>query len=735
MKQWPRRIVSGRGWILGIALCLAVLSFICFLKVQVNYDMTKYLPDDSAMKQGMDIMNDAFPSLGADKSIRVMARGLNEAQQAELKEKLRLLPYVEQIAHDDSEKYHRGDASLFVISTSYDYGSPQERSIEKALEKDFAAYNILYRNDNPGADGVPAWLLVAAVVIIVAILLLMCRSWFEPFLYLIGIGVAVVLNEGSNLLLGQVSYVSSSIAAMLQMVLSIDYSIMLVNRYRQEKAGGLEKNQAMEKALKNCLAPMAGSAFTTAAGLMAMAFMRFKVGLDLGVVLAKGVLLSLLCAVTLLPGLVVLCDNLLEKSEKKALRISLAGLARFSYRGRLWLSALFLVLFGTFFFLQKNTQIAFTLTKVDPIADTFPPDNMLVMLYENQDEAAVARLTEELARQEGIDQIISYHGLFEKAYGPEELTQLMKQFGSMGFDLGENADFDPSQLEMLYALRFAGSSVSKEDQKMSIPELFSYVNDTLLANPLFGNMVSAEMKEMMGSAREQLAEGMKMLQSDKYSRAIFYTSLPVESEKTEAFMNRLTQAGESLSGSCYLIGNSAMSYEMLGSFSDELWNITLLTAAAIFLIVLITSRSLIIPVLLVLVVQCGVYMTVTLVGWQGYSIYFLALLMVECILMGATIDYGILFTSYYRESVADAASALRHAYESSIHSIMTSGLIIVLVTGIFGHTYPDPTIAEICRTISTGALSAILLILLLLPALLALSDRWIRKRGKGEITD
>ena len=311
----------------------------------------------------------------------------------------------------------------------------------------------------------------------------------------------------------------------------------------------------------------------------------------------------------------------------------------------------------------------------------------------------------------------------------------MKQFSSMGFDLGDSTDFDPSQLEMLYALRFAGSSVSKEEQKMSIPELFSYVNDTLLANLLFGNLVSAELKEMMGSAREQLAEGMKMLQSDKYSRVIFYTALPVESEKTEAFINRLIQAGERLSGSCYLIGNSAMSYEMLGSFSDELWTITLLTAAAIFLIVLITSRSLIIPVLLVLVVQCGVYMTVTLVGWQGYSIYFLALLMVECILMGATIDYGILFTSYYRESVADAASALRHAYESSIHSIMTSGLIIVLVTGIFGHTYPDPTIAEICRTISTGALSAILLILLLLPALLALSDRWIRKRGKGEITD
>ena len=187
---------------------------------------------------------------------------------------------------------------------------------------------------------------------------------------------------------------------------------------------------------------------------------------------------------------------------------------------------------------------------------------------------------------------------------------------------------------------------------------------------------------------------------------------------------------------------------MQNSFSRELRTITLLTAAAIFLIVLISFRSFIVPVLLVLIVQCGVYITVTVVGWQGYSIYFLALLIVECILMGATIDYGILFTSYFRENrrrqraaaAAGSASermvknstemfeALKAAYDGSIHSIMTSGLIIVLVTGILGYTYSDPTVAEICRTISTGALSAILLILFLLPGMLAAFDGILSRR-------
>ena len=303
----------------------------------------------------------------------------------------------------------------------------------------------------------------------------------------------------------------------------------------------------------------------------------------------------------------------------------------------------------------------------------------------------------------------------------------------MGFDLGEGVSFDPSMLKMVYTYYFLGSSVPEEERKLTLPELFGYVNDTLLDNPLVGGLVSPEIRETVASAKEKLDGGMRMLKSGRRSRMIVYSTLPVESEETEAFMAMLTESAGKLSGETFLIGNSAMSYEMHGSFSGELWTITLLTAAAIFLIVLISSRSFVIPGLLVLIVQCGVYITVTAIGWQGYRIYFLALLIVECILMGATIDYGILYTGYYRESRArlSPSGALEAAYEGSVHSILTSGLIIVLITGIFGYTYPDPTIAEICRTIATGALSAILVILFVLPGMLAALDRFVARKKPG----
>ena len=728
MKKVTDLIVSRRNWILVIMICLSAVCGVLSLQVRVNYDMTKYLPDDSAMKKGLDIMAEEFPSLGADKSIRVMAEGLDEEKQAELKEKLKALPYVESVAHDGSEKYHQGDYSLFVISTSYDYGSPEERSIENALEKNFQEYHTVYRNDNPGSDGVPAWLLLSAIAILVAILLIMCQSWFEPILFLLNIGIAVLINEGTNLFLGQISYVPSSMAAVMQLVLSIDYSIMLMNRYRQEKAAGLEKRQAMSAALRNCFSSVSSSALTTAAGLLALAFMHFKIGLDLGVVLAKGVLISLICVLTSLPGIVLLGDRLIDRTEKKTFHLSTGWLARFSFRRRVILSCVFVLMFVSFYFLQGNTQITYILAKVDPIMDIFPPENTLVIVYENQDEEKMARLGETLESWDGVTQVMSYPAIFGKAYTAQELYDALGSLGGgMGTDLGEGISFDPSMLNTVYSFYFAGSNTPASEQKMTIPELFNYVHDKLLNNILFSALISPEIKETIVNAKETLDSGMRMLKSDRYSRLIAYTNLPVEGGETEALLAMLNEEGKTLSGDYYLIGNSPMSDEMRHTFSDELRTITHLTAAAIFLIVLISSRSFVVPALLVLIVQCGVYITVTVVGWQGYSIYFLALLIVECILMGATIDYGILFTGYYREHRKRDAipDALKAAYDGSIHSIMTSGLILVVVTGILGYTYSDPTVAEICRTISTGALSAILVILFLLPGLLSALDRLI----------
>ncbi len=1067
MKKIAGLIVKGRYALLIAAVVLSIVCAGLSLKVGVNTDLTVYLPDDFSMKQGLDIMNEEFPALDQGQTIRVMAEGLDESEKAQLLNKLKSIEHVSSVTHNSSNEYNKDDKTLYIVNTSYAYGSDEELAIENTLASDFTDYNITFKNDNTSDVEIPLWVLLLAVGLAILILVIMCGSWFEPLLFLLTIGVAVVLNAGTNIVLGSTSNVTQSISAILQLILSMDYSIILMNRYRQEKEHHPDKLSAMKTALVNSFSSVASSAFTTIVGLLMLVFMQFKIGFDIGVVLAKGVFISMLCVFTVLPGLILLCDKIITKTSKKELPLPMGKLAKFSHHFRHIFTVVFIVMFVVFYILEGKTQIAYNLEMSDPIADVFPQTNSIVMIYENDDEQSVAQLADEFEEDPNINQVLGYPNLLGKDYTAKEMIYsidgLSTAFGvdmTQGFELDESmlgliyysyhdgtvkpvsmsdfitfltediannpafdsyitddmraqlgsfkafadadaltkplsakalaeffgmdeataksmmllyysenggadygtmslgtfADYvindvsknemyadmfdentlaqldmlstytdkdsvtklrgyeemaemmgieanqmrllyiaysdenlsvdilggasrelslqqvinyvvnnsdsfstmmseddlqqlplaqkivngtaegkeyspdelasligmDAAQLRQLYLLyitEYGNTSAWKvsvkdlldclnsgvldrpeyatmiepdmkaslgsaqkmvnavvsgikldssemtalltslagegmldkatvdliylycssdayfnPEWKLSIEKLFNHLSTELVNDPAFSLVIGDDIKAQLGDAGKALNEGITMLKGDKYSRMVLQTSYPVESDETTAFLDRVTAyANENFSGKLHLVGMSPMTYEMSGTFSKELLFITLLTAIAIFIIVAISFRSIIIPMILVLLVQCGVFITVTVIGWQGFSIYFLALLIVECILMGATIDYGILLTNYYRENRKkfEPKEALAEAYKGSIHTIMTSGLIMVLVTAIISMFYSDPTVAQICRTISIGVTAAILLIVFILPGMLAAFDKLITKERKA----
>lgn len=1067
MKKIASFIVSKRYIVLITALVLCIVCAGLSLKVPINADLTKYLPDSSSMKQGLDIMNEEFPVMDMGQTIRVMSKDLDEKEKAELLRELKSIENVSSVTHNSSSEYNKDGYSLYVLSTPFAYGSDEEKAIENTLATEFEDYDIEFKNDDMSDVELPMQLVLLAMAIVIVILFLMCGSWFEPVLFLGTIGVAVVINMGSNIILGSVSNVTQAISAIMQLILSMDYSIIMMNRYRQEKALCPNKLDAMKKAIANAASSVAGSAFTTIVGLLMLVFMKFKIGFDIGVVLAKGVFVSMLCVFTVLPALILLCDKIITKTSKKELSLPMGALSRFSHKFRYIFTALFVVMFVAFGIMQNNTQIIYSLEMGDPIAEIFPPTNMVVMVYDNDDEKTAAQMAEELESDPKINQVLGYPNLLAKEYTAAEmldsidslssafgvsmtqgmeidesmlrliyysyhngemqdvtmsdfikfltedianssafngyltedmLAQLdqLKPFGDSsaltqplrakelasffgideetaesmmllyfsekgGVDCGkmsmatfadyiindvsknemyasmfdektmeqmnmlktytdkdtvtkprgfeEMADLlgiEPSQMRLLYTSYsdedtpvdiFGGASrkltlqqvinyvvensgsfsamMSEENMQqlpmakniingtvegktytpdelaeligmdvtrlrqlyllyitehgdtskwsVSVKNLLDCLNSGVLDKPEYSAMVEPEMKSMLGSAQAMvnavvsgkklgtaemtslltslagedmldkatveliylfisssknydpkltltieklfdhlsndlvndpsfsqvigedvksqlagagtaLAEGVKMLKGPEHSRMILQTSYPVEGDSTTALLDKIsTTATAGMDNTLYLIGNSPMAYEMSGTFSRELMFITILTALAIFIIVALSFRSLIIPAILVLMVQCGVFITITVIGLQGFSIYFLALLIVECILMGATIDYGILLTNYYRENrkkmpVREAVAA---AYKGAIHTIMTSGMIMVLVTGVIASFYSDPTISQICRTISIGVLSAIILIVFILPGVLATFDKAITKERKA----
>jgi hypothetical protein len=310
-----------------------------------------------------------------------------------------------------------------------------------------------------------------------------------------------------------------------------------------------------------------------------------------------------------------------------------------------------------------------------------------------------------------------------KKYTPQEMMELMEGLGG---------DMDLNQLELLYIYYFSKQAYNN-NWTMSFQEFVDCLNDEAMQDARFADFFDEDTKADLADAQEEIRDAAKQLTGPNYSLALVSAWLPAESDETFDYIGELTKrCNETLGeGNYHLIGNSAMAYEMSQSFRSELNKISLLTALAIFLVVLLTFRSLSVPIILVLLIQTAVYVMMTSMGLRDLSINYLALLIVQSILMGATIDYGILYTNHYRENrkTKDMRESLLAAYDGSIHTIMTSGLILIVVTFIMSYAFADPMIGEICSTISIGSLTAVILILLILPGTLALFDRVVCRKG------
>ena len=725
MKRIAAFLVGRRRLVFFTMMLLALVNIFLIPRVRVNTDMTKYLPDSSSMKQGVGIMAQEFSDMSVPKTVRVMFHEVPDEEKEQILAVLQKTPHVDSVSFQQGdERYEKDGYTLYVLNFSVGFFSPEMSEAESYIKSNYEGqYEMTYCLDKTEQQGVPVWIFVLALVLLIVILLIFTHSWLEPFLYLFAMGIAVVINMGSNIFLPYVSEITWSIGAILQLALSIDYSVILMSRYRQELQVTEDKESAMKAALEKAFSSIAGSAFTTIVGFLVLVFMSFKIGIDLGIVMAKGVFLSMFCILTLLPFLVLSLDTLIRKTQKKVLTLKMDAVSRSSYRYRKGITVLFILFFIAVFVLKGSTGIAFTLIEPNDIDPVFPRENQIVVLYENADEDRIAGIIPAIEADACVDSVMAWPNTLGKAFTAEELSAMVDSFGmDIGFDIS------PQMLETVYVLYFGDDEPKR---RLTIQELVRFVSETISGNLILQNLLSDEMKDALDEAPALLEDAGKQLRGPEHSLMLVSTSLPQESEKTSAFIRTLQKlCKENLSGDWYLIGNSPMAVEMVKTFSGELNFLTLLTAGAIFLVVLITFRSLAVPAILVLLIQCAVYSTMVLMNLQGMTIYYLALLIVQSILMGATIDYAILFTNYYREmrEMEEPETALTNAYNRSVHTILTSGCIVVSVTGIVGFAFSDPSVRQIVHTISKGAACAIVLILFVLPGLLAALDRLLVKK-------
>ena len=485
-------------------IALTVICGILMTRVNVNADMTKYLPDDSQMKYGLDIVTNEFGAsaqmVGAD--VHIMFDSISPAEIEGMCALLAAYPDVDKVAY----RYSADSAhTVFDLTVAK---KVNQKALGKQISNRFGG-NCVVETSQDGATP-PMSVMVIAAVLIMLVLFLMAQSWFEPVVILISTGVAIVLNMGTNALLPSVSITTNFIGSMLQAVLSLDYCIILLNRYRQEQNEHTDRvtaGIAVNKAIKASSSSILSSALTTVVGLLMLCFMRLKIGTDMGVVLAKGVVCSLVCTFTVMPSLMLLFRRVINKTQKRVFVPNTAGLARFvtSHKVSMALGAV-LLFFGSWYF-SRQTTIFFSAEAESQIEQIFPAPNPIVLVYDTQDERALVPLVDSLVQDSNVQMVLSYPTLLSHPRTPEQtIKHIQSLIPLMASQMPASATtqaapfLQPSSMSemgsMVNMLYFMRANHGLETT-MTFPDLARFLHTHCVNNPLMASFIDDDMRQQV----------------------------------------------------------------------------------------------------------------------------------------------------------------------------------------------------------------------------------------------
>ena len=720
----------------GFAMIFCVFSMNW---VQVENDVTTYLPEETETRQGIEAMNENFTTFG---SARIMVLNITYEMAENIVDMISEVEGVDMVTFDDSEEHYKNSSAL--IDVSFKAGTNDEISI-RAMEEiredlkryDFFVDTLIGFDENATLKEEMAIILAVGMVIIFTVLTLTSRAYMEVPVLLITFGVAALLNVGTNFLCGKISFISDSIAVVLQLALAIDYAIILCHRFSDEH----ETRPAREAciiALAKSIPEIGASSLTTISGLAALGCMEFGVGLDMAVVLIKSIFLSLLSVFTLMPGILVLFCPLIDKTKHKKLLPPMYFLGKFAVASRMILPPLFVLsLFGAFYFSSqcpycysyndlKTAKMAERQVAYFKIKENFGNSNMVALVVPSGDYESQKLILEELEQREevkstmGLANIEIMDGyMLADALTPREFSELI--------------GLDHEVAQLLYGAYATEKSELGEIlgglDEYSVPlfDMFIYLKKQMEDNNIH---LEGEEGEMVNDMFAQLENAQKQLQNNKYSRMVIYLNLPEEGEATYDFLSEIRRiTGKYYEDDYYVIGNSTSSRDLAASFVKDNLMISLLSAFFGILVLLFTFQSVGLPVLLILVIQGSIWINFSFPTLMQQPLYFLGYLTVSAIQMGANIDYAIVISSHYQElkHKMPYKEAIVEAVNAAFPTVFTSGTIMASAGMLIGVISAQPVVSIMGICIGRGTIISIFLVLLVLPAILVLGDSVIEK--------
>ncbi len=674
----PSFIIEKNRAIEKLFLLAVVISALMAPFVEINYDLTEYLPDTVQSRQGLNLMEETF---GYPGTARVMVKDVTLFEAKAYKDRLEAVDGVDQILWLDTgtnvfsgegfidytsiDEYYKDGCAVFDVT--FDEGDTSKRT-SKAIDEmreitgDKGYYVGMAVQDKSVAENVEEemrLILSIGVFMIFVILCITTNSWLEPVLYLTIMGVAVVINKGTNIFLGQISFLTDSVSAVLQLAVSMDYSIFLIHAFTRQKKAGLDQTEALRNAIEEALNSIFASSLTTIVGFLVLAFMKFSIGFDMGIVLAKGIVISLITVVLFMPAMILRMAGWMEKTAHRPFLPDFHRLSRGIFRVRYAVLILVAVI----------------------AIPAYTAQGMNSFLYGN----------DAVGSGEGTD-----------VYADEQEI---------------NAVFGRSN--MMMALIPSGDNVKERQFAEELSDL-----------PYTKSVLSLSQTLPQGVPESFLPESVTGLLHDGsgWSRILIYVRSKGESalayeysDEIQAIMKRYYPLNS------YLVGATPSTQDIEATITVDYDRVNTLSLIGVFVVVMFSFKSLLIPVIAMIPIEVAIFINMAVPYIRGETMIFMGYIIVSCVQLGATVDYAILTTNNYiacrKQLGLEKNEAAVETLKRSIPAILTSGSILTIVGYILYHVSSIAAIGDLGHLIGRGAILSMILVSTFMPALLVLGDR------------
>ena len=720
MKKLTNFIVNKKNYIIVLFIALIAYCIWGMGQVKIEYDITSYLPSNTDTKQALDIMEEEFVTFGTTK---IMLRNISFEDALVLHDEIEQLDGVKSFDFHNTEDYYKQSCALFNIT--FDGDADDELSVaayNKTLEL-LDGYDLLVSASltDTYAEELQHdvnFVLILAIVIIIAVLAFTTKSFGEIPVFILTFGVAALLNMGTNYWLGTISFISNSVCVILQLALAIDYAIILCHRFSEEKANGLSPKEAMAAALAKAIPEIAGSSLTTIAGLLALTTMALGLGADLGIVLAKSIICSMITVFLFMPCITLYFSKAIDKTAHKSFVPKISAVGKFDVKLRYVIPAVFLVTVIVCGYFSFQTEYVYSTGSIDtsrPSATqiaqreteaVFGYSNQLAVLVPKGDYNLEKRVIDTVSTHEEVKEAIGISNVEITANGTTHYLTDRLNYRQFALLLGT----DDSTAASIYRA-YAYFSQSDSQDGVSEVALFEANKDIYTASILdicdcaFGHddFISAflngndDLLDTYETLRDTINDAEAQLIGTNYTRVLFILDSDIESKQTFAMIENMREEVKAFCPQAIFAGDSMSSYDLDKSFSTDNLKVSILTVLFVFVILMFTFRSWGTPIPLTATIQGAIFINFSISAFAGTNLFFFVYLIVSAIQMGATIDYAIVITNRYQElkQTTDKKTALIESLNQSFPTILTSGSILAIAGFLIGGVVGDPLIATL----------------------------------------